>query len=153
VADNVPITAGSGTDIATDQVTTTGEHVQLFKIAISADGDRTLIPATAADGLLVDISNASVPIGDGTNTVTVDTDPTDGEANSGNALHVEGRTYVYNGTTWDRARGNISNGLLPSRYDNTNTFYSPTVTETGGGLKISSPRCTRTPTRSTAPVC
>lgn len=112
MADNVPITAGSGTDIATDQVTTTGEHVQLFKIAISADGDRTLIPATAADGLLVDISNASVPVGDGTNNVTIDVDPTDGEANSGNAMHVEGRTYVYNGTTWDRARGNISNGVL-----------------------------------------
>ena len=104
MADNVPITAGSGTDIATDQVTTTGEHVQLFKIAISADGDRTLVPATAADGLLVDISNASVPIGDGTNNVTIDTDPTDAEANSGNAFHVEGRTYGFNGTTWDRVR-------------------------------------------------
>lgn len=112
MADNVPITAGSGTDIATDEVTTTGEHVQLFKLAVSADGSRVLVPATAADGLLVDISNASVPIGDGTNNVTVDTDPADAEPNSGNALHVEGRTYVFNGTTWDRARGNISNGLL-----------------------------------------
>lgn len=112
MADNVPITAGSGTLIATDEVTGTGEQVQLFKLAIATDGSRTLVPSDATNGLLVDISNASVPIGDGTNTVTVDTDPTDGEANSGNALHVEGRTYVYNGTTWDRARGNISNGLL-----------------------------------------
>ena len=108
MADNVPITAGSGTDIATDQVTTTGEHVQLFKIAISTDGSRTLVPATAADGLLVDISNASVPIGDGTNNVTIDTDPTDAEANSGNALHTESRTYGFNGTTWDRVRGTAS---------------------------------------------
>lgn len=111
MADNVPITAGSGTDIATDQVTTTGEHVQLFKIAVSADGSRTLIPADATDGLLVKVSNASVPIGDGTNSVTVDTDPADAEPNSGNALHVEGRTYVYNGSTWDRVRGDISNGM------------------------------------------
>lgn len=108
MADNVPITAGVGTDIATDQVTTTGEHVQLFKIAISTDGSRTLVPATAADGLLVDISNASVPIGDGTNNVTIDTDPTDAEANSGNALHAESRTYGFNGTTWDRVRGTAS---------------------------------------------
>jgi hypothetical protein len=112
MADNVPITAGSGTNIATDEVSGTLEHVQLFKLAISADGSRTLIPANATDGLLVDISNASVPIGDGTNNVSVDTDPADAEPNSGNALHVEGRTYVYNGTTWDRARGTISNGLL-----------------------------------------
>lgn len=112
MADNVPITAGSGTDVATDQVSGTGEHVQLFKLAVSADGSRVLVPATTADGLLVDVSNASLPIGDGTNVVAIDTDPTDGEANAGNALHVEGRTYVFNGTTWDRARGNISNGLL-----------------------------------------
>jgi hypothetical protein len=83
-----------------------------MKLAISTDGSRTLIPANATDGLLVDISNVSVPVGDGTNSVTVDVDPTDGESNSGNALHVEGRTYLYNGTTWDRARGNISNGML-----------------------------------------
>ena len=108
MADNVPITAGVGTDIATDQVTTTGEHVQLFKIAISTDGSRTLVPATAADGLLVDISNASVPIGDGTNNVTVDTDPADAEPNSGNAFHAESRTYGFNGTTWDRVRGTAS---------------------------------------------
>lgn len=111
MADNVPITAGVGTDIATDQVTTSGEHVQLFKIAVSADGSRTLIPADATDGLLVKVSNTSVPVGDGVNTVTVDIDPSDAEPNSGNALHVEGRTYVYNGTTWDRVRGDISNGM------------------------------------------
>jgi hypothetical protein len=111
VADNVPITSGSGTDIATDQVTTTGEHVQLFKLAESADGSRVLIPADATDGLSVKVTNANVPIGDGTNVITVDIDPADNEPNSGNAIHVEGRTYVYNGSTWDRVRGDISNGL------------------------------------------
>lgn len=54
MADNVAITAGSGTSIATDQVTTTGEHVQLQKLAYSADGSRTLITADA-DGLLVNL--------------------------------------------------------------------------------------------------
>ncbi len=112
MADNLGYTEGSGKTVATDEVTTTGEHVQLMKLAISSDGSRTLIPADATNGLLVELSNTNLPIGDGTNVVTVDIDPADGEANSGNALHVEGRTYVYNGTTWDRARGNISNGLL-----------------------------------------
>lgn len=112
MADNVAITSSGSTNIATDEVTGTLEHVQLMKLALSADGSRTLIPATLTEGLLVDISNANLPIGDGTNLVSIDTDPADAEPNSGNALHVEGRTYVYNGSTWDRARGTISNGLL-----------------------------------------
>lgn len=112
MADNLGYTQGSGSTVATDEVTGTGEHCQVVKLAISTDGSRTLIPADATNGMLVDISNTSLPIGDGTNNVTVDTDPADAEPNSGNALHVEGRTYVYNGSTWDRARGTISNGLL-----------------------------------------
>ena len=111
MADNVPITAGTGTNIATDEVSGTLEHVQLMKLAISTDGSRTLIPATSADGLLVDISNASVPIGDGTNLISIDTAPGDAEANTVNALHTMARLAMYNGTTWDRVRGNTSNGV------------------------------------------
>lgn len=48
MADNVAITAGTGTTIRTDE--TAGGHVQVNKLAISADGSDTLIPATA-DGL------------------------------------------------------------------------------------------------------
>lgn len=58
MADNVPITAGSGTTVATDQVAGTLEHVQLFKLAYSADGSRTLVQVDA-NGLLVNL--ASVP--------------------------------------------------------------------------------------------
>lgn len=111
MADNVPITAGTGTNIATDEVTGTLEHVQLMKLAISTDGSRTLIPATSADGLLVDISNANVPIGDGTNLLSIDTAPGDAEANTVNAIHTMARLAMYNGTTWDRVRGNTSNGV------------------------------------------
>jgi hypothetical protein len=112
VADNVPITAGSGTDIATDQVTTTGEHVQLFKIAISADGSRTLVPADATNGLLVDVSRVQgqVQIGDGTQAVAVDASQSDAEANTVNSLHVSSRGYGFNGTTWDRVRSAVSVG-------------------------------------------
>lgn len=55
MADNVAITAGTGTSIATDEVTGTSEHVQLFKIAVAADGSRVLVPADATDGLLVNL--------------------------------------------------------------------------------------------------
>lgn len=56
MADNVAITAGAGTVIATDQIAADSSHAQLMKLAISADGDRTLIPADAANGLDVDVT-------------------------------------------------------------------------------------------------
>lgn len=56
MADNVAITAGSGTDIATDQVTGTNEHVQIVKLAVSADGSRSLVPADPTYGLDVEIT-------------------------------------------------------------------------------------------------
>jgi hypothetical protein len=52
MADNVDITAGSGTTIATDDCTT--GQVQLVKLAYGADGDRTQVAADA-DGLLVNL--------------------------------------------------------------------------------------------------
>lgn len=68
MADNVPITAGAGTVIATDEIPVTLEHVQLFKQAYSADGVRTLVQADA-DGVLVnlgannDVTVTSLPAG------------------------------------------------------------------------------------------
>jgi hypothetical protein len=111
VADNVPITPGTGADIATDQVTGTGEQIQLMKLAISADGDRTLIPADASNGMLVDVSRVQgqVQVGDGTNPVSVDTAGTDAETNAVNQLHTQARLYGFNGTTWDRIRSSVSN--------------------------------------------
>lgn len=52
MADNVDITAGTGTSIATDDAGA-GGHVQIIKLAISADGSATVIPADAANGLRV----------------------------------------------------------------------------------------------------
>lgn len=52
MADDVTITAGSGTPIATDDCTSA--HVQVVKLAYGADGNRTHVPADA-DGLLVNL--------------------------------------------------------------------------------------------------
>jgi hypothetical protein len=52
MADDVAITAGSGTSIATDDCTS--GHVQLMKLTYGADGNRTHVPADA-DGLLVNL--------------------------------------------------------------------------------------------------
>lgn len=55
MADNVQITAGSGTTIATDDAGA-GGHVQLVKLAIATDGSATAIPAEATNGLDVDVT-------------------------------------------------------------------------------------------------
>lgn len=140
MADNVGYTPGTGATVSADEVTYSGDTslVQLVRpvLVSGTEGSRTVVdlPGDNTNGLDVDvtrvsgnvtvvqstaanlktdanITNTSVPIGDGTNTVTIDTDPADGEPNSGNALHAESRTYIYNGTTWDRVRGDITNGM------------------------------------------
>lgn len=55
MADGVPITAGTGTTIATDDCGSPG-HAQIMKLAISTDGSATLIPAEATNGLDVDVT-------------------------------------------------------------------------------------------------
>jgi hypothetical protein len=56
MADNVAITAGSGTSIATDDAGA-GGHVQIVKLAIATDGSATLIPADATLGITVNPNN------------------------------------------------------------------------------------------------
>lgn len=138
MADNVAITAGSGTNIATDEVSGTLEHVQLFKLAISTDGSRTLVPADATNGIDVDVTRVSgqVQIGDGTTAVIVDATGGDAESASTASLVTSGRIKVFNGTTWDRVRGDITNGIdvdvTRVRPDGTNTMPSlDSVTRSG----------------------
>lgn len=73
MADEVTFTVAAnatppgGTMAATDETTsgphTAGAHMGIAKLAVSTDGDSTHIPATAADGLLVNASNARGGVG------------------------------------------------------------------------------------------
>lgn len=53
MADNIPVT---GATVATDEITADSSHAQLVKLAVSADGSRTLVPAEAVNGLDVDVT-------------------------------------------------------------------------------------------------
>jgi hypothetical protein len=65
MADNVELDPGSGgATVATDDAGA-GGHVQIIKLAISADGSATVIPADADNGLDVDVTRVQ-------GTVTVD---------------------------------------------------------------------------------
>lgn len=57
MADGVPITAGSGTLVASDDLTsdgTVGGHVQLLKLVDGTDGGNVRVPAVAGKGLAVE---------------------------------------------------------------------------------------------------
>lgn len=55
MADGLGYSEGSGAEIATDDAGASG-HVQIIKLAISADGSATVIPADATNGLDVDVT-------------------------------------------------------------------------------------------------
>ena len=81
MADNVAITAGAGTSIATDDAGA-GGHVQIVKLALSADASATPITADA-DGLLVNLG--------ANNDVTVSGVIAHDGVDSGNPIKVGGR--------------------------------------------------------------
>lgn len=56
MSDNVNITPGSGVVVTSEQMSGDSSQCQLFKLAISTAGVRTLIPADAANGLDVDVT-------------------------------------------------------------------------------------------------
>lgn len=51
-------------------------------------------------------------ITDGTNNVSLELNNNDGEAVGTYSVPVENYNMVFNGTTWDRMRGNVANGVL-----------------------------------------
>ena len=116
MADGVAITAGAGTTIATDDSGASG-HVQIVKLALSADGSATALTADNTNGLLVDVSRITAPLpagtnmigkidlSDGTNDAVIDVSASDAESATTAALVTNARLKVFNGSTWDRQRG------------------------------------------------
>lgn len=119
MADDVQYTSTNpaGVPDTTKQVTdehAARGHMPVVKLAVSADGDATLLTATAADGMLVNLgANNDVTV---TGNVNADTELPAAAALSDAAANpttptVGSGNLVYNGATWDRARGDIANGL------------------------------------------
>jgi len=116
MADGVAITAGAGTTIATDDAGAAG-HVQVVKLAVSADGSATALTADNTNGLLVDVSRITgalpagtnmigrIDLSDGTNDAVIDTTASDAESATTASLVTNARLKVFNGATWDRQRG------------------------------------------------
>lgn len=60
MADNVPVTAGSGTDIATDDVA--GVHFQRVKLVDGTADSDAVIAGDATNGLDVDVTRVPAPL-------------------------------------------------------------------------------------------
>jgi hypothetical protein len=117
MADNVAITAGSGTTISTEEVT------NLNGGAVSAQHVQRVIPAArTADATAVDwsfdedgwsaplvVAADAVGAADGLSNATIGGIMV--ETADGSAVPLMTAPTVYNGSTWDRQRGDATNGL------------------------------------------
>lgn len=119
---DIAITAGSGTKVDTRTVGAgTDEHRQVVVIGDpSTAANVALVDATF--GLSVDVARLTalptgtnsigkVDITDGTNDAVIDVTGTDAESATTPALVTNARLKLFNGTTWDRVRGDITNGM------------------------------------------
>ena len=77
-------------------IATAGAAPQQASMPVTVATDQTPIPTKLTDG---------------TNTIAIDPINSDGISTAEFALPTEGYLHLFNGTTWDRARGTIANGL------------------------------------------
>lgn len=94
---NADATPPGGTVAATDETTagphSVGSHMGIAKLAVSADGDSTHIPATTADGLLVEVSNSSGSLRGANATRSTETGAADAQILAANASRIAARFF------------------------------------------------------------
>ena len=88
---------------------TDGTNARLLKTDASGElqVDVLTLPALVAGTAYV----GKVSLTDGTNDLAVDTVHGDGESNTENHLDIAAKAMLFNGTTWDRVRGDTTNGV------------------------------------------
>lgn len=128
--------------------------VQLIDDAIYVDGDawvdnaskhmlgggvyqstqQTIIDGDTAPFELDARGNLRTIIMDGVNQASVDTAGVDNESNTSSRLNVRSHLSYFDGSTWDRARGDSTDGLLVNLGTNNDvTVTSGAITETNSG--------------------
>lgn len=108
MADNVGIITGTGATIATDQNTgSPNEHYQIVKAAFGTRDTNTFTVVDSTHGLPVVLGGAAASLADGT-------------ANPSTSL-IGSLNSLYNGSTWDRQRPNITGVVQASGTTTTTT--------------------------------
>lgn len=111
MANNIPVTPGSGVNVATDQLQT-GEHVQIMKLMDGTEDGTERISGNAANGLDVDVTRVQ-------GTVTVDSELTTGDLDTaggtdfkavvGIALAASGGAQFLQGDSTNGLKAQITN--------------------------------------------
>ena len=146
------------TVVATDQDPGTGAHAQLFKLAVSANGDLTLIPADAANGLDVDVTRVSgvVHVDDNSGSLTVDPNTGTVWDVSDRDARLAGRVKNLDstGTVIDPAtKGQLPAALVAGRLDeNVGAWLGSTAPTVGQKAMASSVPVALASDQSTIPV-
>ena len=109
----VDIVAGGPTQYTEDDAAA-ANPVGTANILVRADTPATLV-TTDGDNVAQRGTNygaAYVQLLDGANKASIDTAGADNESNTSSRLNVRGHVSWFDGTTWDRAKGDATDGLL-----------------------------------------
>lgn len=117
MADNIELDPGTGGAVVKTDEDGSSNHWQYTKTAFGADGTQTRV--TSSVGLPVDLISVTPDLMLGTDfsavmgTVSLITlAQADDLSNSLDALRTTTFNYVYDGSTWDRLKGDSTNGML-----------------------------------------
>jgi len=125
-------TVAMGTDgsnvyaIATDNGGNVGVNIQ-NTVNVSDGGSSITIDGTVTANQPSSTAY-KVIISDGTSDVPIDAAHNDGETNTENHIDIGSKGMVFNGTTWDRMRGDATNGMLVNLGTNNDVTVTGSVT-------------------------
>ena len=110
--------------------TTTTLNINTYYGTIATAGQA---PSTVAMPVVMAVDQSPIPmkITDGTNTIVIDQINSDSVSTSEYTLPTEGYLHLFNGTTWDRARGDTTAGIWTQV-----KAELPTGTNTIGSVKL-----------------
>jgi hypothetical protein len=123
-ANSLPVVLASDQD--TLDVSVTNASIQI------SDGGNSITVDGAVDINQPSGASFRVQISDGTSDVPIDAAHSDAETNTENHIDVGAKGLFFNGTSWDRVRGDVSNGMLVNLGTNNDVTVSGTVTANAG---------------------
>jgi hypothetical protein len=119
----------SGTVTVTVPATGGGTEAAAQRVTIANDSTGVLSIDDNGASVTVDAAAGGIIIGDGTNPIVMLTDGADNVVNTNNQLITASMGYVFDGATWDRAKGDSTDGTLVNLGANNDVTVAGVATE------------------------